>query len=586
MSQTAESLPAGGSTSSLEWRALLLLLAVVLVARAFYLPTVAGYGLDGGLYFEVARHVRDGDGLVSSLSLYHQGFQSFPRPTPLYPLWPLLLGLMGRIVPLERLAVGLPVALHLLSVILGFRAVKVIEQRLGLPPLWRGGPVVLTAALLFALALGLNSRYFHASARPYTESLSWCLLLLAVPRLLRSLGRPGVLSGLEAGAWAGLLVLARSQLLLVTLALGGALGIRLLTVWVGLDPQGSRAERWSASRHILAALLGGTVGWLGVVSLQLLQLYAHGIAPSLTALLRFDLYRDLDVLSPLPLMVQTHGLLGWLRDRTEGFWLAFNPAATEGYRGGVGLFFLSVPAVSLVLLGRLGLAAGRVWKTSAPGLRARGLWEAGRSKSGALRVWLSGEQLPELFLGLLMLGGWLSLHTLHKTMFSEWNFSTRHAMTALPFFVACLCWLFYQGRWVRRLAVLLLLISVGYAGNLLGANCLEGWHKPPPQVQRQAKGLAEYLRKARQEDPDLRVAVWEPQLMAPLAPGVGFHWLGASTQAADLVILFDVLETDLLALEIGGPSMEFLKVPGFLVEYFVPVSNPPPGWRLFRRRRD
>src|SRR5512146_3285628 len=76
--------------------------AIFLSAMALKWPARPGdgpYGVDGSNYFQMARHVAEGDGLVTSLSLYHVGYKQLPtRSFMTYPVWPLLLGYTGRIV--------------------------------------------------------------------------------------------------------------------------------------------------------------------------------------------------------------------------------------------------------------------------------------------------------------------------------------------------------------------------------------------------------------------------------------------------------------------------------------------------------
>src|SRR5205085_4186368 len=88
-------LPRVGMTA--RWRTFLLFLAL-LVAKIVETVRAVGTSIDGGYYTDIAEHVRDGDGLVSDVSLYHAGVPSFPYPTPIYPLWPWLLGLLSRVV--------------------------------------------------------------------------------------------------------------------------------------------------------------------------------------------------------------------------------------------------------------------------------------------------------------------------------------------------------------------------------------------------------------------------------------------------------------------------------------------------------
>src|SRR6266851_2521552 len=59
--------------------AILLLTLFVLLGLKLSYPAGDGpYGLDGGNYFQIARHVADGDGLQTSISLYHLGLTKLP----------------------------------------------------------------------------------------------------------------------------------------------------------------------------------------------------------------------------------------------------------------------------------------------------------------------------------------------------------------------------------------------------------------------------------------------------------------------------------------------------------------------------
>ena len=58
------------------------------------------YGVDASYYFQLARHIANGDGFVTTVSLYHEGW-ILPAKTNIYPLWPLVLGYAGRMIGIE-----------------------------------------------------------------------------------------------------------------------------------------------------------------------------------------------------------------------------------------------------------------------------------------------------------------------------------------------------------------------------------------------------------------------------------------------------------------------------------------------------
>jgi hypothetical protein len=73
---------------------------------------------DGLFYYQIAQHVAVGEGLLTSVSLFGQGMRELPSTTTVQPLWPLLLGWIGRSVGLDRAAAGLSELLYLVSLIL------------------------------------------------------------------------------------------------------------------------------------------------------------------------------------------------------------------------------------------------------------------------------------------------------------------------------------------------------------------------------------------------------------------------------------------------------------------------------------
>src|SRR5687767_6868286 len=88
--------------------ALLVPLVALRLTHAAALPDLP----EDGTWLEVARSVRDGDGLVSWT------VAPYPGPSPLPPGWPVLLGAASRVLDLADLARWLPVALASGSLVL------------------------------------------------------------------------------------------------------------------------------------------------------------------------------------------------------------------------------------------------------------------------------------------------------------------------------------------------------------------------------------------------------------------------------------------------------------------------------------
>ena len=194
-------------TSALPGRdvAVLALIIVALTTGLFLVPGGPPYGIDGSYYFQVARHVVEGDGLTTSVCLYHQGLKTLPAKTNIYPLWPLLLGFAGRLMPLATAAWLLPRLLFAVSLVPLFVLTARITNRRYVP-------------FLVVALFGCNTIFFISCASPYTEPLAFALLFVSLLAVDRSAARAGVLAGFA--------FLTRSQMLLLVLAIPAAYALR------------------------------------------------------------------------------------------------------------------------------------------------------------------------------------------------------------------------------------------------------------------------------------------------------------------------------------------------------------------------
>lgn len=521
---------------------LLLLLALKLANNRGTIP----YEPDPSLYQDIAAHVRDGDGLVTDASLFNAGFSYFPHPTPLYPLWPLILGYCGRIFPLEPLAVWLPTLCYFALLLLAYRlAVRLLPGPL-FPGLVAPAPDAGHAAVL---VLGLNNPMFFTTSQPFTEGPAYLLLLLALTRAHTLCARPGVARGLEVGLWMGLLVLCRSQLALAPLALAAAL------LWAAL--------RLGARRYGPAAL-AFAAGFMAVLAAQMWHIAGFAADPRWAYILRFDLYREPSSLPPLAIMVATDGPWDYLRDRLSGLPVAFGFGASSYLHSFAG-WALALP-LALPFALRDGWRALRERRWSA-------LWR--RLHTPAAVFWIC--------LTALAVAGLLSLHTIHKAWFNEWNFGTRHALTAVFAMLAALLYLARRPGLARRLALLLLL-----GGSLGGALRIVHFIQRPPDPQRSFvanAGIVAWLASRAAAEPGLRVAApdIEIQHLARLGDGVGYHWFYRTFTWEELQVLFDELGVRYLLLRVDAPAMEFQRDAARFDRGFAPVITLS-SFTVFRRR--
>ena len=161
-----------------------------------------------------------------------------------------------------------------------------------------------------------------------------------------------------------------------------------------------------------------------------------------------------------------------------------------------------------------------------------------------------------VFVILLGIVGWLSIHTIHKDYHAEWNFARRQGLTCLLiFFLAMMYLLRHRNFWPVFLGVLLLSSStviayIQYSAwakkadmNAQVLTQLRLSEKPPRNQE-----LVQFLIDEQKKREKLTV-VWtahQPQLMASYIPDVGFHWIYDKTTFEDVKIMFDKLGADYL----------------------------------------
>lgn len=187
------------------------LVAAAIIALLFTLQSLrrtgsGPWGVDGSYYMQVARHVAEGDGLLTSVDIYDQGLRSLPARTNIYPLWPLLLGYSARVMPLRAAATLVPRLFFIIDLLLLFALTKRISNA------YYGYAGILL--------LGLNPSFFSSTCYPYTEGLAlgttFASLLLADTARLRG----DDLYYATAGAMAAFAFLTRSQMLFAGIAIG------------------------------------------------------------------------------------------------------------------------------------------------------------------------------------------------------------------------------------------------------------------------------------------------------------------------------------------------------------------------------
>ena len=297
------------------------LIAPAIIAALFTLQSLrhvgsGPWGIDGSYYLQVARHVAEGEGLLSSVCLYDQGMRALPGRTNIYPLWPLLLGLTARVMPLQAAATFLPRLFFVADLILLY----VLTSRIA----GRNGYYGYAAILL----LGLNPIFFSWSCYPYTEGLAlFCTFgALIVLDLARNSGVPVYYA--MCGVIAGLAFLTRSQMLM----LGVAVGLVLIVAAV------KRNVSWIA----VAAFCGG----YAIAVLPWVVYLTTFIRPfTLSALV--SMHSETPGLPAFDQAIATAGGMAHVLDRLSGVLVMFNPFSQLSFVSSFGLAALLVPIAAI-----------------------------------------------------------------------------------------------------------------------------------------------------------------------------------------------------------------------------------------------
>ena len=560
---------------------LLLIILFCLVLKVRYNDRFFFTNVDGGLYTDIAEHVRDGHGIVTDVSPYHHGYTYFPHPTAIYPLWPLLYGYVARLVPIQITGIWLPTLCYFGALIFAYLWAGTLN---GIPEsIWLScggersaplpsdskhslkGPFGIPRRLanrifpdinpghILVLFLGLNIKFFEYTSLPYTEGLAYTLFFACLWRFHKIGESTTWTSAIEMGAWLGALMLVRSQFLVVVLS------TLIACVWTSYHSRYSQA--WPKLLLTGAAFFGVMMPWY----LHISRFIPHN---RIMSLFRYDQARANDFLSPFHAIAATNSAEEFLRDRAAGLLNAFSPS----YKWGYSQTFHALPYVFLLAI--ILLISLRIYSRKM------------RFPKALIKERFCGFEL--VFLGLLSAGSFASMHFMHVDFRQEWLFNHRHALILLiPFFLA---WLFISRsrRIVWRIAaafVAVYTIAFSFMDCWHAANAGEGFF-----TAQQTKNLSQWLlRQGYGRAPSIAVATSSlPQLLAPQVPNVGFHGVYTCTTQKDLRTLFENLKAEILIIKDSdiGERPLFRDFDRNWFDNYFELKAKGPGFSIFVKRRD
>lgn len=529
---------------------LVALLAALAALKGVQTPPPDYYGPDGGSYFQIARHVAEGDGLVTSVSLYHQGLKHLPSPTTIYPLWPLVLGLTGRLIGLERAARVLPEMLYLIDLALLYALTRRLASVWGCPGGRISARLPIDLGHVAVLLLGLNAIFVRYSSLPYTEPLALGLTFGALLLLDRRATTGSALASALAGACAGAAYLTRTSMIVVPVAVVGA-----LLVSHRRDRASWRAAAWAAAGAAVVVL-----PWL----VHLASFVEH-LHPMMLVDV-FTVHRETPELDPVVWIVPIRSASDLWSFVVDGLVAAFRPGGPS-YARSFGAVVYAVPLAVVCLL-----ASRR--------LRAAFVASDGR----------------ELIAGTALCG--LGLAVMAHAAHSESDFALRwafHHRHGLPFVLlivsalACLLPLVAtganggtadsgRGAWLLRLVVLsMIVLSIAGSGPRAYAEFFHPRGRSPTPAE---VDLAAWL--AAQPRTPVVIASRAPKYA--VTSRAAFHWIGCSDDPEQVRRLFRHAGADYLVVRRSDRRCSFMRGLDPELELVESFRRGRPPLQLYRWR--
>ncbi|HUP64018.1 MAG TPA: hypothetical protein VM557_01895 [Thermoanaerobaculia bacterium] len=507
-----------------RWAILGAILLALLPLKVVTAPADGPYRLDASYYFQIARHVANGDGLLTSVSLYHQGLDPLPAQARIYPLWPFLLGVAGRFVGLAAAATFLPPLLYFISLVLLYELCWRLWRSMdpdALPLL--PGPVPLDAGHLVVAAFATNPIFFMATTDPYTEALAFTLAFGALLAVDDAARKEQPITGFAAGLLAGLAFLARSQMLVIVAAL-----LVVLTV----ASARSRATRKIAFAAVLG-VAGAVVPW--VVFLR-----TH---PSQTT----DVGRFVT-------WVSSPSLTEYLVDRLPGLWIAFDPKSAFSYFSAFGATVVVVPLALIYAAVRLAR------DTPPPRVAVR----------------------PQHVLAIVAVAAAILNHGIlvhrHAQFFLPWLFGWRHGLPFVFAVAVAAVYLLTQPSGTIRLAV----------ATLIALSIITGALEALANAKRRPAPIPEsFVQWVDSQSPAPTILTVRAQHMGMMTRG-RYHWMDCNEPPQQTERMLERLPIDFVVVYEGEWGCRYLSGLQRLLEVHRQFAPPeaPRVWVLRRRNGD
>jgi hypothetical protein len=462
----------------------LLFVAILVALAALSLTQFAGvgpYGSDAGNYFQIARNVALGRGLVTSLSLYHVGLSPLPQSNWMtYPAWPLLLGYTGRAIGLTAAANILPKLFYVLDLILLYLLANVIGRR------WWGTPLLSSRWPIdlghVAMALfGTCATFFWTTTHPYTEGLAFAVTFGSLLALDRGAVRRSVGWFAIASILSGLAFLTRTQS--VALIVGEFLAV----AWFAAR---FRELRWSVVVFPLGPLAAAACWYR----------FVYGLPSQRVDVGVFEMW------------VEPATKMAWLSERWSGFLVSLTPNEL-GYYNLFRFAAYLVPLAAILYVVRLVQRRVRILPID------------------------STELAPyaTLISSLVFIA---SLTLFHERFFLPWLFGWRHGLPFILALVPAIAYLAHQSRVLRLVTAAVLVVTIATAAFALTRDVLR---TPPTAPTAGELQMIDWLTRHHRGTPTL-LTTHAQQLISIYDANI--HWALCTDPPEKTLLLIERLPID------------------------------------------
>lgn len=511
-----------------RWRYALLtaIVAFFAVLKQGFDPGLGRPCTDGDYYFQIARNVAEGHGFSTNVSLYNQGLRSFPHPINHSPLWPLTMGLLGKLFDLETVAHVVPEIIFCIVLVLLYVLTARIARRTsdGAPPPPGLGGKPLDVGHLVVCVFATNVVFFKATSTPYTEGMAFLFLFASLIAADAAADKSSMRQAALAGALAALAFLTRTQMIGVVLALPFVFALH-----------GIRERRFFALAGVAAAAMALVVlPWFAWIA-------SWADIKGWQAFSGMGTIQEIPELRFFRVAVPTSSIADKLRTAGEGLEAAFKPDSKLGYTASFGLVVYAVPLAVL-------MAASSWTEVKRIGRR---LWSA----DGCL-------------LSIAMLAALVMLAPLHfqkNQFFFTWLFGWRHGLPFILLIALALPYLFLRGeRLGRGIAIVLVAITLFHSVESMRVLLNRRYEAGPTGPE------AELAAWMDAQKPRPKVITTNAQVLSAFSRSY-FHWMDCKVSAKHTRILLETGAADYVLLypkEARCPSFESLQDQMELVKTF------------------